>query len=107
MVKVAGILTISLVQPRQKRLGRDWLACGRPWEGRNPMRSLARRLKQIEEARNAAAPEILTVQAIESATGEIIKEFQVVMNEPGRPGNRHRGQYQTEPRGSTAQRASR
>ena len=50
------------------------------------------RLNRLEAALIPAAPNILTVQAIESATGEIIKEFQVVMNEPdyGRRGNRHR-----------------
>ena len=40
------------------------------------------RLNRLEAALIPAAPNILTVQAIESATGEIIREFSLVMSEP-------------------------
>jgi hypothetical protein len=46
--------------------------------------NLVRRLKRLEAALIPAAPQILTVTAIASATGEIIYERHLVMYPPNR-----------------------
>jgi hypothetical protein len=48
------------------------------------IRALAQRLRRLEAALTPTAPEILTITAIASATGEIIHESHLVMYPPNK-----------------------
>ena len=52
------------------------------------IRALAQRLRRLEIILTPAEPEILTITAIASATGEIISEHHLVLYPPNQRGRR-------------------